>query len=236
MKRNWLAGPCLALWLCGCSTLQGDLHQKLQIDAVDAQNRPVDGMRCVVGSGSSAKIAVTPVTEVRVHRSAMALDIECRRDSLVATATVKPRRERMEEALLPFGSAGVFIDHFSGALYGYPTSLHLRVGQHLVLEHGGEAQVAKSEPIPIAAGSIPAAARPVQLAAVDPGVVARAPTTVTAPAALQKAAAAAPKADRAAAKPVRTASVSTAAGKRAAAAAAVTAANAVAVRSAPSNW
>jgi hypothetical protein len=236
MNRNVLAGACVALWLCGCSTLQGDFHQKLQIEAVDAQNHPVDGMRCQVGTGSSAKIAVTPVTEVRVRRSAMSLDVECRRDSLVATATVKPRRERMEEALLPFGSAGVFIDHFSGALYSYPTRLHLIVGQHLVLEHGGEAQIAKSEPILIAAEATPVAAHRLELTAVDPATVARARITAPAAAAPQKAAAAAPKTERTAAKSIKTASAPTAASKRAAAAAAVTAANVPAVRNAPTNW
>jgi hypothetical protein len=236
MKRNVLAGACLALCLCGCSTLQGDFHQTLQIDAVDAQNHPVDGMRCQVGSGSSAKIAVTPVTEVRVHRSAMSLEVECRRDNLVATATVKPRRERMEEALLPFGSAGVFIDHFSGALYGYPTKLHLRVGQHVVLEHGAEAQVAKSEPIPIAGEPARVAANRLEVASVDAAVVATVPARAPAGAAPQKAAVPGAKADRAAAKPIKTASVSTAASKRAPAAPAVTVAHVTAVRAAPANW
>src|SRR5437870_2068094 len=151
MKRILPAGSylLLALWLGGCSTLSGDFHQKLQIDALDAQNRPVDGMRCQVGSGASGKTVVTPATDVRVRRALASLEIECKRDNLVATATVKSRRERMEEALLPFGSAAVFIDHLSGSLYSYPTALHLRVGQHVVLEHGGEAQVVKSEPIPL---------------------------------------------------------------------------------------
>jgi hypothetical protein len=142
---TWLV---LALWLGGCSTVAGDFHQKLQIDALDAQNRPVEGMQCQVGSGDSAKHVVTPATDVRVARSFWSLSIDCHKDALVATATVKSRREGVEQAMLPFGSAGVFVDHLSGALYAYPTTLHLRVGQHLVLEHGGEAKIAKSEPIP----------------------------------------------------------------------------------------
>jgi hypothetical protein len=142
---KWLA---LALCLGGCSTLTGDFHQTLQIDALDAENRPVEGMQCQVGSADSARHVVTPATDVRVPRSFYSLNIECRKDALVATATVKSRREGLEEAMLPFGSAGVFVDHLSGALYAYPTTLHLRVGQHLVLEHGGEAKIAKAEPIP----------------------------------------------------------------------------------------
>ena len=151
MKRILRVSSCLALawWLGGCSTLQGDFHQNLQIDALDAQNHPVSGMQCQVGSGTSAKAVVTPAT-VRVRRAMAPLEVECRRDSLVATATVKSRRERMEEALLPFGSVGIFVDHLSGSLYSYPTAIHLRVGQHLVLEHGGEAQVASADAIPLA--------------------------------------------------------------------------------------
>jgi len=149
MKRILANGRYLLLmaWLGGCSTLTGDFHQSLQIDALDAQNHPVSGMHCQVGTGTSAKTVVTPATNVRVRRALQPLEIECRRDGQVATATVKSRRERMEEALLPFGSVGVFVDHLSGSLYSYPTALHLRVGQHLVLEHGGEAQVAQAEPI-----------------------------------------------------------------------------------------
>jgi hypothetical protein len=211
MNRRQLAGPCVVLWLCGCSTLTGDFHQKLQIDALDAQSHRVDGMRCQVGSGTSANTFVTPATEVRVRRGFEPLAIECRRDNLIATATVKSRRERMEEALLPFGSVGVFVDHLSGSLYSYPTALHLRVGQHLVLEHGGEAQVVKAEPIaaPPQAGSAPA--QRIVVAAVQPAAIATAASIqAAAPAPLRaaapaphKTAAAAPKTDRAAARPVK---------------------------------
>jgi hypothetical protein len=154
---KWLG---LALCLGGCSTLTGNFHQTLQIDALDAENRPVEGMQCQVGSGDSARHVVTPATDVRVPRSFFSLNIECRKDALVATATVESRREGLEEAMLPFGSAGVFVDHLSGALYAYPTTLHLRVGQHVVLEHGGEAKIAKAEPIPAPRPAAQAATRP----------------------------------------------------------------------------
>ncbi len=162
---GWLA---LALCLGACSTLSGDFHQKLQIDALDAENHAVDGMQCQIGTGASAKTVVTPAIDVRVRRSALPLQIECRRDSLVAAATVKPRRERMEEALLPFGSAGVFVDHLSGALYSYPTALHLRVGQRVVLEHGEEAKIATSEPFAVPPKAGPASAQRIQVATVQP--------------------------------------------------------------------
>jgi len=224
----WLA---LALWLGGCSTLSGDFHQKLQIDAVDAQNRPIDGMPCQVGSGNSAITVVTPAHDVRVRRSAMPLQIECRLDSRVAAATVKPRRERMEEALLPFGSAGVFIDHLSGSLYSYPTSLHLRVGQRLVLEHGGEAQVASAEAIPPAPQAARAPPQPIVLADVQPAPPAT-PARSAPAAAAPKPHAPDSKADRAAARPVKTASTAPAAARSTAGAPAASAKE----RSAPVNW
>ena len=244
MKRIVDSGACLALalWLGGCSTVTGDFHQKLQIEALDAQNRPVDGMQCRVGSGSSAKSVVTPAADVRVRRSNLPLAVECHRDNLVATATVKSRRERMEEALLPFGSVGVFVDHLSGSLYAYPTALHLRVGQHLVLEHGGDAQVAQSEPIASGQPALAAAPQKIAVAVAEPAKVpAAAPT-----AAPQKPRAAA-KADRTATRPAKTASTTTTtavaiAGTTSGTTAApakpgpVAAANQPVVRSAPVNW
>ena len=161
MNRRLLAAAALVagLALGGCSTVTGEWSQKLQIETLDAQNRPVEGMQCQVGEGSSAQNVTTPAHDVKVRRSAMDLAIACRNQNQIATATVKPRRERMEEALLPFGSVGVFVDHLSGALYGYPTTLRLHTGQHLVLEHGGEAQVASSEPLPSKPATIPQAAK-----------------------------------------------------------------------------
>ncbi len=247
MKRMLLAGPYLAIALClgGCSTLSGDFHQKLQIDALDARNRPVDGMRCQVGSGTSAKTVVTPATDVRVRRALTPLTIECRRDNLVATATVKSRRERMEEALLPFGSVAVFVDHMSGSLYSYPTTLHLRVGQNLVLEHGGEAQVAKAEAIPVAPRSEYAPTQRADLLAAEPAANAATARTTEAANPLQKTQAApAPKSERAKSKPVKTTTAAAAKPKARTASSklavtaptAATAAAAAAVHSAPANW
>jgi hypothetical protein len=138
--------------LAGCSTVQGDWNQHLQIEVLDAQDHPVDDMRCVVGEGSSAQTVTTPARDVRVHRAAAPLAVDCHdaaaRPGRDAIATVKSRRGRMEEALLPFGSVGVFVDHLSGALYEYPARLQLRLGQRLVLEHGVQSQVASAESLP----------------------------------------------------------------------------------------
>ena len=265
MKRILRVSSCLALawWLGGCSTLKGDFHQNLQIDALDAQNHPVGGMQCRLGSGTSAKTVATPAT-VRVRRAMTPLEIECRRDSLVATATVKSRRERMEEALLPFGSVGIFVDHLSGSLYSYPTAIHLHIGQHLVLEHGGEAQVASAEaiplaPPPVAGSSLPprtalAAAQPTAPAqrsnstAVPQPAKATTATSRRAVASVRKPQAApASKSERATAKPVKSPSASTASAaattrtqtassKIAVTAPAAATAAVVVAPSAPANW
>ncbi len=263
MKRILRVSSCLALvwWLGGCSTLKGDFHQNLQIDTLDAQNRPINGMQCQLGSGTSAKTVVTPAT-VRVHRAMTSLEIECRRDSLVATATVKSRRERMEEALLPFGSVGIFVDHLSGSLYSYPSTLHLRVGQHLVLEHGGEAQVASADAIPLTPPPVAtstsaqrtlAAAQPIAAvqhadsAAVQPAAKPATASSRRAAATTRKPpAASASKSDRVTAKPVKAPTATTAtaaattktrtASSKIAVTAPAAAAAAVAVPSAPANW
>ncbi len=207
MNRSLRCGALIALagWLAGCSTVQGDFHQKLQIDALDAQGRPVAGLPCRVGSGDSAQNIVTPAHDVRVRRAMQSLAIECRRDTLIATATVKSRREGLEEALLPFGWAGVFVDHLSGALYGYPTNLHLRIGQQVVLQHGGEAKVAKSEPIAPPAQAKATASPRIAVAAAKPSAVASAAGTAPAAAPDRKVRAATPaKPAPAVAKPVNT--------------------------------
>jgi hypothetical protein len=253
MNRILRCGAAMALagWLAGCSTLQGDFHQKLQIDALDAQDRPVEGLPCRIGSGDSAIDIVTPAHDVRVRRSTQPLVIECRRDSQVATATVKPQREKMEEALLPFGigSAGVFVDYLSGALYAYPTALRLRVGQHLELEHGG-AKVASSEPIAPPPKAKAVAAQRIELAVARPAPIG--PASSAAPAAQKTGAAAATKTERTTAKPARTAGAAPVTAKPRAAAPAVVATSVAASsvgataaagpprtalpRSAPLNW
>jgi hypothetical protein len=168
-RSRWLAGLGIAatIALPGCSTVRGDWSQRLDIDVVDSQERPADGMLCQIGEGSSAKTVATPARDVKVRRSALPLLVACHdaAGTREAVATVKPRRERMEEALLPFGSVGVFVDHLSGALYAYPTSLQLRLGQRIVLEHGGRAQVASSESLSGAGANPPASTQPANPAA-----------------------------------------------------------------------
>ena len=157
---------CTTAWLAtigvlasGCATLTRDPVQHVRIEAFDDLDRAVTGLACRVGPDGVA--ATLPAADVPVTRSSARLEIECRRGLNVATATVLPRRDGLEQALVPFGSLAVFVDHVSGKLYEYPTVLRLRLGRHVTLEHGGESRIAQSEPLPgaptIAASSAPPA-------------------------------------------------------------------------------
>lgn len=187
--------------LSGCSTIQGDWNQRLQIDVIDSHERPVDGMVCQVGEGRSAQTVSTPAHDVRVHRSASPLSVSCQDASGTpgrnAIATVMSRRERMEEALLPFGSVGVFVDHLSGALYAYPARLQLRLGQRVVLEHGAQSQIARSEPLPLPVpehvAAAPSPPRAVPKASAKAAVAAKLPAPKASAAAPPKVAFATPR-------------------------------------------
>jgi hypothetical protein len=195
VSAKQFAVPALALLslLAGCETLTRESTQKLQIEALDAHDRPVRGLVCKIGDAPAT--FTLPASGVVVRRSGANLEIDCHNGTQVARATVVPRRDGVEQALIPFGSVAVAIDHISGKLYDYPTTLRLRLGQHVTLEHGGEARVAKSEslpgaPVDVAAAAPAAPAKPV-VAKAKPVSTTRAPaavrvaTTAPAPAKLQ---------------------------------------------------
>jgi hypothetical protein len=128
------------LWLAACGTVMLPSEQPLQILAFDAADQPVTGMKCTVSNAMGEWKVSTPALDVPVRRSFSDLQIECRRGSDVAMGTVVPRRHGLEQALVPFGSVAVAIDHVSGHLYAYPTVVRLRLGQHLRFEFSTEAR------------------------------------------------------------------------------------------------
>jgi hypothetical protein len=130
----------LALAACGTVTLPA--QQPMQIVAFDGADNPVTGMHCKLSNAMGEWTASTPVIDIPVRRSFSDLEIECRRGSDVAMGTVVPRRHGLEQALIPFGSVAVAIDHLSGHLYSYPTVVRLRLGQHLRFEFSTEARAA----------------------------------------------------------------------------------------------
>jgi hypothetical protein len=168
----------VAVLLAGCATVTGKSTQSLQLEVVDAQDRPVKGMECrlshlaaqgakegIAGPARAFEVVVmAPARNVEVRRSGNPLQIDCRKGKEVAVATVHPRREGLEQALVPFGSVAVLIDHVSGNLYAYPTDLRLRLGQSVQLEHGEQSRVMSSERVAGAATTeepVAATARPV---------------------------------------------------------------------------
>lgn len=132
----------LTLLATGCGTISLPSHQPLQILAFDALDRPVAGLECTVSNSAGQWQVRTPATDVPVRRAFSDLEIDCRRGSEVAMGTVVPRRDRVEQALVPFGSVAVAIDHLTGHLYSYPTVVRLRLGQHLRFEFSTEARAA----------------------------------------------------------------------------------------------
>lgn len=131
----------LLLGLTGCATLTGSSTQTLTVSTVDAKDRPVRGMTCTISYTAGTYVFDTPVTDLEVRRSASDMQIECRRGSQIAKATVISRGESaMAHSFIPGGSVATMIDYATGAMYTYPSPLKLKIGQHLKFESGGEAK------------------------------------------------------------------------------------------------
>ncbi len=148
MSRRYLqTALCLAvvpgsLALGGCATMTGTATQSISIHTVDASDRPIEGMKCRVVNGSAEYFGTSPMYDLQVRRSSSDLDIECRRGPLVARGTAVSRGSAATaaiKALLPGGTASLIVDHVSGYRYAYPSTMRLRVGQHLVFDASDDA-------------------------------------------------------------------------------------------------
>lgn len=196
-------GALAATLLAGCATLSVPSRQSIQILAFDALDRPVPNMECRLTNDHGEARARTPAFDVPVQRSGSDLEIECRRGSEVAMGTVAPRRDRMEQAMLPFGSLAVAFDHLTGHLYSYPTVIRLRIGQHLRFEFSTEARAAgliatvgESTSVDLGAAATPRQPLPAAEAiAVTPVHATAAPLRPAKPAAARPARPSAPAAD-----------------------------------------
>lgn len=132
-----------AALLGGCATVTQSSTQTLHVLVLDAQDRPVRGLNCRAANVVSEVEFATPATEIVVRRGSADLEIECRRSTdapIAAMATVVPRREGLEQALVPFGSVAVALDHLTGKMYNYPTMIRMRLGKHLRFEFSDEAR------------------------------------------------------------------------------------------------
>jgi hypothetical protein len=199
-RASGAAGRCAALLLValtsGCATLTQPSTQEIRVVTLDSRDRPIDGLRCTASNATGEIPFSSPAAQISVRRSGTPLELACTgtRDGaeLSARGTVTPRRDGVEQALVPFGSVAVAIDHLSGKLYSYPTKIRLRLGQHLTFEHSEEgrstgvvAELGKTqlaEPAPIAPAAVAAAPAVTPQAAAAPRPAARpARATTTAP-------------------------------------------------------
>lgn len=131
----------LAALASGCATVNGDATQRISIQTVDTQGRPLEGMSCRVTNTSGEYVGDTPMFDLKVRRSGSPLVIECRGDGVpMARALVVPRADSMVPAqmLLPGGSTLMVIDHISGFMYAYPRWIRLRAGADMVFDRRDE--------------------------------------------------------------------------------------------------
>ncbi len=127
--------------LSGCATLTGEATQKLTIQTVDAEDRVVDGMSCLVTNSFAEYVGVTPMFDMQVRRSSSPLIVECRRDGKpLARAVVVSRAVNIAplQLLLPGGTSMMALDHFSGFMYAYPRWIRVQVGADMVFDRRDE--------------------------------------------------------------------------------------------------
>jgi len=130
-----LAVLAIAPVLCGgCATVDGTPMQAISVYVADGLDRPVEGMRCRLANGAADHFGTTPIFDVQVRRSASDLEIECRRGGLLARGTAVSRGSALASVMLPGGTAALLIDHLTGYRYAYPTTLRLRIGEHLFFD------------------------------------------------------------------------------------------------------
>ena len=125
-----------ALLLGGCATLTGEPNQTIQIRTVDANDRPIYGLRCHAVNAASDWYGTSPMIDLQVRRSSSDLQVECKGRGLVArgTAISRGKLSSLAQTILPCGTAIAMIDYVSGYQFSYPAWIQLRIGQDLVFD------------------------------------------------------------------------------------------------------
>ena len=132
----------------GCATLTGESTQSIQVVIVDARDRPAPGLHCEITHDGGNESFKSPAATLSIRRGAEPLEIDCRRNELMARGTAISRGENaLAHAFIPGGSLGAVIDHLTGKMYSYPTPLRLRVGEHLRFEHSDAATATLVAPV-----------------------------------------------------------------------------------------
>ena len=127
----------------GCATVTGDATQAINIQTVDANGKPVDGMACRIVNGSAEYMGDTPLFGLRVRRSPTPLVAECKRHGYpMARALIISRADLASgstaQLLLPGGSSMLIIDHISGFMYQYPRWIRAQVGADMIFDRNDE--------------------------------------------------------------------------------------------------
>jgi len=129
-----LALSCLLLSLAGCATLSGEATQPISVHTVDAEGRPINGMRCRLANDAAHYFGNSPLRDVQVRRSGSDLSIECRLGERFARATAVSRSQNAGIAMLPGGTVAMLVDHATGYAYAYPRTMQLQIGASVVFD------------------------------------------------------------------------------------------------------
>lgn len=129
--------------ISGCATVTGDATQAINIQTVDANGRPIEGMKCRIVNGSAEYLGDTPLFGLRVRRSSTPLVAECQRHGYaMARALIIPRADLASgstaQLLLPGGSSMLIIDHISGFMYHYPRWIRAQAGADMIFDKNDE--------------------------------------------------------------------------------------------------
>lgn len=129
--------------ISGCATVTGDATQAINIQTVDANGRPIDGMKCRIVNGSAEYMGDTPLFGLRVRRSSTPLVAECSRQGYaVARALIISRADlatgSTAQLLLPGGSSMLIVDHLSGFMYHYPRWIRAQAGADMIFDKNDE--------------------------------------------------------------------------------------------------
>lgn len=129
--------------MTGCATVTGDATQAINIQTVDANGRPIEGMACRIVNGSAEYMGDSPMFGLKVRRSSTPLVAECKRSGYaMARALIIPRADLVSgstaQLLLPGGSSMLIIDHLSGYMYRYPRWVRVQAGADMVFDQADE--------------------------------------------------------------------------------------------------
>ena len=127
----------------GCATVTGEATQSINIQTVDSNGKPVDGMACRIVNGSAEYMGDTPLFGLKVRKSPTPLIVECKRQGYaMARALIISRADLASgstaQLLLPGGSSMLIIDHISGFMYQYPRWIRPQVGTDMIFDRRDE--------------------------------------------------------------------------------------------------